>query len=53
MKDKFLNEMSLCSLDKDIERSHANADDILCRLLRELGYDKLIDLYESIDKLYI
>ena len=36
----------------DIEMAHIHADAVLCTLLRNLGYDDIVDAYESIDKLY-
>ena len=34
----------------DTEASHANADDVLCDLLRELGYGDVVEEYERIEK---
>lgn len=34
------------------EESHIQADNILCYILRELGYDDVVDAYHSIDKWY-
>lgn len=36
----------------DTEAEHSNADDILCELLKSLGYRKLIKLYKDIYKWY-
>ena len=36
----------------DIEMAHIRADEVLCTLLRNLGYNDIIDVYENIDKLY-
>jgi len=40
------------ALEEDTEKDHIVADEILCELLRELGFDRLIDLYESFGKWY-
>ena len=37
---------------KEIETNHADADEILCELLKELGYSEIVQLYESIEKIY-
>lgn len=34
------------------EEEHQEADDILCRLLRELGYVEVVDLYHQVPKWY-
>lgn len=37
---------------KDIECAHIEADDLLCEILLDLGYDKIVEAYEAIDKWY-
>lgn len=32
----------------DSEEDHERADEILCDFLRLLGYDELVDIYESV-----
>lgn len=34
------------------EEDHENADDILCDFLRLLGYEELVDVYESVSRWY-
>lgn len=36
----------------DEEIAHREADTLLCEVLRKLGYNELVELYESIDKWY-
>ena len=36
----------------DEANAHPDADDILCALLRTLGYGEIVDAYDSIDKWY-
>jgi hypothetical protein len=36
----------------DTERDHWDADDILCDLLRALGYDDVVEAWDKIDKWY-
>lgn len=31
---------------------HVDADELLCEVLRSLGYNELVDLYESFEKWY-
>ena len=36
----------------DKETLHARADDLLCKVLTELGYEKGLLVYETMDKWY-
>ncbi|CAA2139623.1 hypothetical protein [Hyphomicrobium sp. ghe19] len=36
----------------DTERAHADADDVLCELLRSLGYENVVAEWEKVDKWY-
>ena len=36
----------------DLEVAHAQADDILCALLRYLGHDTVVDAWHRVDKWY-
>ena len=36
----------------DEEVLHINADRLLCDMLRKLGYDDVVDLYDKIHKYY-
>lgn len=38
--------------ERDFENFHKQADDLMCRTLRTLGYDKGVDVYEKIPKYY-
>ena len=40
----------VCSNDTEI--AHGKADDIICELLREPGYGKVVDEYEKVEKWY-
>lgn len=35
------------------EEDHENADYILCDFLRVLGYEELVDIYESVSRYYM
>ena len=53
---EFAQEMrniSLLSQDGgDNEIAHCDADDLLCQVLRELGYGEGVDIFEEMDKWY-
>lgn len=36
----------------DLEASHANADGLMCELLRQLGYGEGVEIFEKADKWY-
>ena len=36
----------------DPEKAHGNADDVLCELLKRLGYDDVVDEWEKVEKWY-
>lgn len=38
--------------DDDPAGSHLSADELLCTILRELGYGDAVDLYDRIGKWY-
>lgn len=38
--------------DGDQEVAHIKADDLLCKVLTELGYPRLVEEYENICKWY-
>jgi hypothetical protein len=50
----MLSEMRECvELSKeDEETAHEKGDEILCQLLREVGYDEIVDEWELIRKWY-
>ena len=46
------NEMEFLANDMDTEYGHRNADDLLCIMLREHGYDELVSIFENMKKWY-
>lgn len=36
----------------DKEGAHGNADDLMCKVLRELGYEEGVEIFETADKWY-
>lgn len=49
---EVMDEMDVTCFTGDPELDHKRADNILCRFLRDLGYDDLVDLYEQVEKYY-
>lgn len=52
--EEFANKMQQLKNTKghDEEGFHGDADDLMCELLRSLGYEKGIEIYDSIEKWY-
>lgn len=48
----FIKRLKKLAKSYDTESAHAEADEILCSVLRELGQKKLIDAYEKVPKWY-
>jgi hypothetical protein len=46
------SKMIECLDNGDTEVTHIIADELLCELLKHLGYDELIEIYEKVDKWY-
>lgn len=54
-KEQYLEYIQMMMEVRDIgdpEKSHAKADDILCSLLRSIGLNMIVNIYEEIDKWY-
>ena len=45
-------KLELLVYNSDYEVAHANADDILCSILIELGLQDVVDVYKEIGKWY-
>lgn len=50
--NKIVDEMEELQYYRDKEQGHWLADQLLCKFVRDLGYDELIDAFEDIDKWY-
>ena len=55
--EEFKNEMQKISNQRgekfcDEEITHSKADDLMCDLLRELGYGEGVDVFEDMPKWY-
>lgn len=51
-RDEAINKLKALQTMRDLEIAHANADDVICDLLKSLGYEEVIVEYEKIDKWY-
>jgi hypothetical protein len=50
--ETFEEKMRKIFSDTDTERAHGEADDLMCDLLRALGYGGGIDIFEKEEKWY-
>ena len=50
--EQFKQKMKKISKSFDTEGAHAEADDLMCELLRVLGYSDGIDIYQKMSKWY-
>lgn len=48
----FANEMRRIDRNDNTEMAHILADELMCKLLRELGYGEGVDIFEKMDKWY-
>lgn len=52
-KDNFTQKMrEIAKGSYDIERRHAEADDLMVQLLKDLGYGEAALIFENMDKWY-
>lgn len=50
--DEFAKEMKIASEQYDEEQSHIAMDGVMCDLLKKLGYEKAIEIFEDATKWY-
>ena len=46
------NQLKELQKSSDAEYAHGMADDILCKLLRELGHEQVVNDYLAVEKWY-
>lgn len=51
-REEALEELKELEDSGDPESSHGRADDVLCDLLKSLGYTDVVEAYESVPKWY-
>lgn len=49
---KYMEELKAERQNDDIEEAHANADGTLCNLLKDLGYESIVEEYHKVPKWY-
>lgn len=49
---EFEDRMQFIKRNCDPEGGHAMADDLMCAVLRDLGYTKGVEIFEQLDKWY-
>ena len=48
----LMKEQVVDSAGGDYDITHKEADDLLCRLLQELGYSEVVEVYKKVGKWY-
>lgn len=49
--EEFAEKMKAL-ISGDLECQHCDMDDLMCQLLRSLGYEKGVEIFEEADKWY-
>lgn len=50
--EQFKTEMEQIERSGDTEGGHVDADELMCRVLRELGYGDGVEVFERMDRWY-
>jgi hypothetical protein len=50
--EEFAKEMKKIFAKRNKEERHAKADELMCQLLKSLGYEKGVKIFEKADKWY-
>ncbi len=50
--EEFAAQMRNINRSLDVEGKHGEADDLMCQLLRELGYAEGVVIFEAMDRWY-
>ena len=51
-KGEFSKRMRKIAKDPDTEAAHAEADKLLCEMLKQLGYGAGVKVFEDMDRWY-
>jgi hypothetical protein len=51
-EQEAIDKLKELSKWRDIENAHMEADNVLCKLLTLLGYQKVVDEFEKVGKWY-
>ena len=49
-KEKAIETLQMLQQSHDTELAHIDADDVLCELLKSLGYEDVVSEYQKVDK---
>lgn len=50
--DEAIERMQKIALEDDQEEAHIAADNLLCEVLKSLGYEALVEAYNKVSKWY-
>lgn len=48
----YIDRLEAAQENPDIEAAHADADQVLCDLLKALGYKMIVEEYDKVEKWY-
>lgn len=51
-KEEFKNRMQAIADKRDTEGGHIEADDLMCELLKGLGYGEGVEIFEGMNRWY-
>ena len=51
-QEEAIEQMKIFAKDIDTETAHRNADKLLCEILIQLGWEKLVKEYDEVGKWY-
>jgi len=49
-KETAIETLQMLQQSHDTELAHIDADDVLCELLKSLGYEDVVSEYQKVDK---
>ena len=49
-REKAIDVLQMLQQSHDTEMAHIDADDVLCELLKSLGYEDVVSEYQKINK---
>lgn len=52
IKDYTERMRELANNDDDIEARHVEMDDLMCEILKEMGFNELVDIFNETEKWY-
>lgn len=52
LNDKYLSQLNDLISENDVEKKHIDADNILCELLKELGFNEIVESFNKLKKWY-